>query len=713
MANKNRSLEDNHFQVAVVVLDSYSDNFGPFSTIGPECLLPVMGGKTLLDYNIEYLVDNNINEIYLFCTNHHNQIKDYLTTRKWKNVDIHFLYNIKCQSLGDVIRDIDTKGLITSNFILVTATGIISNVCLKPLTIKFNNNNDKNKIMTAVCCDVEKDLNISYFTNNCGNVNVLFNNNNRIVYYNKLTSRGKNIEIPAAVLLAGLADKANLSNTLQHKFNLLDSQIYLCSSHVLHIFSDNFDFETMYDFICGIVDENIMGNSVYVEIIKRKFGSHMSIIYDLNSYYFEIMRLLCRIDLVLSLTELSLFHRPPDKLNIYIHKDSLKSTLNLNVNRNVYMGSGCEIKDNVNLINCYIGSNVKIGKNVYISNSIVLNNTIICDNNNLNAVMIGLNVKVGLNCNICENVVFSNNCMVKNFSQIVTPEIFFSDIKENEETNLNIENLLIKGFQIDRYKPYKFQAVQSTDDSDSVFSDDDNVCSTSSKFLAGGDNICFVNPATTHYVDFKLTGTTNSFSSTDDQQSTSEDYDDNTDLINFLNGIIDVLTHGLKNDIIADDIILEINGCKHAYFIEIEDFCLYLAKAIFRIPIILTDNPKFNYLDDVKVYSKRLLPVIENYFTKTSQSQMLFLDSLLNFVLTEKLEVNGKGVNLVDNIFVKMLHYFFNELAFLHEEIIIKWFTRQKDILISRNDENAIQTKQALHKLDNFILWLQEDNNDE
>jgi translation initiation factor eIF-2B subunit epsilon len=94
---------------ALVLLDSYSNKLEPFRSTRAECLIPFVGGKTLLDNNIEYLIENQVEEIYLFCTRHHKQIKEHIEERKWRQnhgVEIHFLYNFKCQSLGDAMREI-------------------------------------------------------------------------------------------------------------------------------------------------------------------------------------------------------------------------------------------------------------------------------------------------------------------------------------------------------------------------------------------------------------------------------------------------------------------------------------------------------------------------------------------------------------------------------------------------------------------------------
>lgn len=56
--------------------------------------------------------------------------------------------------------------------------------------------------------------------------------------------------------------------------NLKDTHIAICSSSVLPLFSDNFDFQTKDDFVRGLLmNEEIMGSTVYCQILKgSQFG---------------------------------------------------------------------------------------------------------------------------------------------------------------------------------------------------------------------------------------------------------------------------------------------------------------------------------------------------------------------------------------------------------------------------------------------------------
>lgn len=467
MANKNNNLQQQEKLIAVLLLDSYSVNFAPLNSKRAECLLPLFGNKTLLDNNIEYLIENNVEEIFLFCTNHHLQIKDHIDKSKWKKrVEIHFLYNFKCASIGDAMREIECKNLISSNFILITANTILGNVKLNEYLElhKQVSKMDKNAVITMLCQQRLSDLSYEFNKTdasslmNQSNMLIIHNNSNRILYYDVLDSnkKVKCLRLPSALFanayhqskqLTGYTPRPDVINTskaglqsqdasktidsiqhlkkIQHRNDLIETQIYLCSPYVLHMFTDNFDYETMSDFIRGILnEEEVAGYTAYIDIIDKKPGNYLATINNLNSYYFQTLNLIKRIELILDATERSNYNRVSDKCNSYVSTKSVCLGKNVLIDRNVLIDANCKIGDNCELINCLISSNCVIGNNVKLSNCILWPNTRIGNDSVLNACFLGYNVKIGDQCNLCENCMFSNHCHVKDNTNLTKRGVF-------------------------------------------------------------------------------------------------------------------------------------------------------------------------------------------------------------------------------------------------------------------------------------------------
>ena len=67
---------------AVVLVDSYETRYLPFSLERPRCLLP-LANTPLIEYTLELLANAGVEEVFLYCGNHTDQVEAYL---KYVNV---------------------------------------------------------------------------------------------------------------------------------------------------------------------------------------------------------------------------------------------------------------------------------------------------------------------------------------------------------------------------------------------------------------------------------------------------------------------------------------------------------------------------------------------------------------------------------------------------------------------------------------------------
>jgi len=184
----------------------------------------------------------------------------------------------------------------------------------------------------------------------------------------------------------------------------------------------------------------------------------------------------------------------------------------------------------------------------------------------------------------------------------------------------------------------------------------------------------------------------------------------------FFNEASEILIRGFKQNLNMENVILEINSCKHAHAIQIEDLCYYLVKAMFNLPLVLNKTEatgsgypsSFDYLTVIKQQIQKGLGYLcKNYYTKTKQSQKIFLNALLDFFV-EASPVNN--VNLLDTCYVKLVHYLYDDekVGFLSDDLILEWYDSK---LI--DPKVSVKDKAGLKKLENFINWLKEDDDDE
>ena len=187
----------------------------------------------------------------------------------------------------------------------------------------------------------------------------------------------------------------------------------------------------------------------------------------------------------------------------------------------------------------------------------------------------------------------------------------------------------------------------------------------------------------------------------------------------FFTETIEILKRGLKENLNPDNLILEINSCKHANNIQIDDLCYYLAKAVLNLPLVLHNSASvkpvgpFDYLTVIRTQLKRSFAlVLENFYTNTKQSQKILLNAMLDFFLESKAIKLGNEaavvLNLLDVAFVKLMHYMYNELELLSEVLVKEWY--EEKLVKAAAD---VEVMAALKKLEPFIKWLEESDDDD
>ena len=73
-------VQDDRFQ-AIVLTDSFETRFMPLTSILPRCLLP-LANVPLIEYTLEFLANAGVNEVYLMCSSHADQIQEYIEKSK-------------------------------------------------------------------------------------------------------------------------------------------------------------------------------------------------------------------------------------------------------------------------------------------------------------------------------------------------------------------------------------------------------------------------------------------------------------------------------------------------------------------------------------------------------------------------------------------------------------------------------------------------------
>lgn len=218
---------------AIVLADDFDYDLKPATKICPSIMVPVISAP-LFDYMLETLERSKVQQVFVYCSSHIDKIKSYLESVKLqkRNLTITPIINDGCRSLGDALRDLDTKGIIRGDFILLRGTAF-TNVNLKNLMDlhKAKKQKDKNTALTMILKDLGS-VKDSVFKNESSFI--VYNTNTKKLLSHKKFLYEKQIELESEWFTSG---KTSIRSAL------LDTRIYICSQSLLPLFADNFDFQ--------------------------------------------------------------------------------------------------------------------------------------------------------------------------------------------------------------------------------------------------------------------------------------------------------------------------------------------------------------------------------------------------------------------------------------------------------------------------------------
>ncbi|OBA24237.1 nucleotide-diphospho-sugar transferase [Metschnikowia bicuspidata var. bicuspidata NRRL YB-4993] len=264
MPPKNRKqkeiVQDERLQ-AIVLTDSFETRFMPLTLVRPRCLLP-LANVPLIDYTLEFLAKAGVNEVYLMCSSHADQIQQYIEQLRWAHnslFSVTTVMSLELRSVGDAMRDLDNRGIITGDFLLVSGDVVTNIDFLKAMAFhKAKKAADKDHIVTMVLTEASpmhrarSPLDPLVF--------VLDSVSQRCHYYQGIA--------PAEGKRSQITIDPELLDDIEHDFvirnDLIDCCVDICSPHVPQIFQENFDYQTLRgDFVRGVLTSDLLKKTIY------------------------------------------------------------------------------------------------------------------------------------------------------------------------------------------------------------------------------------------------------------------------------------------------------------------------------------------------------------------------------------------------------------------------------------------------------------------
>ena len=445
-SKKLKDLVDERFQ-AIVLTDSFETRFMPLTAVHPRCLLP-LANVPLIEYTLEFLANAGVNEVYLMCSAHADQIQEYIENSKWMGDNSPFsvttIMSIESRSVGDTMRDLDNRGLIAGDFLLVSGDVVTNMDFSKALQFhKQKKAQDKDHIATMVLNQASplhrtrSQIDPAAF--------VLDKETNRCIFYQSIPPvSGKKtcISIDPELL-------EDFQGELQVRNDLIDCHVDICSPHVPQIFQENFDYQYLRsDFLKGVLTSDLLKKTIYAYISKdsseyaarvESWSTYDAISQDIlarwcyplvpdsnlvegNSYSYELNNIYKEDKIILA--------------------QSCKIGTSTSIGRNSSVGEGTQIKNSV------IGRNCTIGRNVVIENSYIWDNAVIKDNSVLNRSIVAADAQIGNNVTLSPGSVIGFNVIIgddkvipHNVKIVETPIVTENEFGDfDDESNSEDEN---------------------------------------------------------------------------------------------------------------------------------------------------------------------------------------------------------------------------------------------------------------------------------
>ncbi|KAK0459629.1 nucleotide-diphospho-sugar transferase [Desarmillaria tabescens] len=364
--------EDDVLQ-AVVLADSFNKRFKPLTTRKPRCLLPVCNAP-LLDWTFESLALAGVQEIFVMCRSHAEQVKAAIAESRWSKPGsglkiVPIMTAKETYSPGDAMRDVYTRGLVTSDFVLVMGD-LVSNIRIDEVVRvhKERRKSNKDAIMTMVV----KESGVKHRTRSKGesSVFVLDTETSECLHYEPVTGYPptKKAHIPREIFAQ--------HSEVEIRNDLIDCSIDVCSVEVPSLFQDNFDYlDLRRDFVHGILTSDLLMKNIYCYIAKEGYAARVK---DTRSYDSVSKDILSR----------WAFPLVPDdnhpgghayehiRGNKYIAKGSTVTLARTSkVGNNTLIGSRTQILDDVQIKSSVIGRDCIIGAGSIIADSYIFDGT--------------------------------------------------------------------------------------------------------------------------------------------------------------------------------------------------------------------------------------------------------------------------------------------------------------------------------------------------
>lgn len=298
-------------------------------------------------------------------------------------------------SVGDVMRDLDSKHVITGDFIVVSGD-VISNLPIEGALAahRTRRESDKNAIMTMILREAGRNHRTK--SSSVSPVFVVDPTKDRCLHYEEIDNHaggsGGRLNIETEIMTSHAE--------LDIRQDLIDCTIDICTAEVLSLWSDSFDYQApRTQFLYGVLkDYELNGKTIHTYIIRENYAARVR---NLKAYDAVSKDITSRWTYPLCPdTNLLPGHTYELRKGYMYQEQGVTLARSCEVGRRTVVGRGTSIGDRTTVKNTVLGRDCKIGKNVTLDRAYIWDGAVIGDGTRVCHAIVADGAEVGRDCTI-------------------------------------------------------------------------------------------------------------------------------------------------------------------------------------------------------------------------------------------------------------------------------------------------------------------------
>jgi translation initiation factor eIF-2B subunit epsilon len=336
-----------------------------------------------------------VEEVFVYCGAHRDQVEDYISRSKWVSQSSPFakleLVQSTSNSIGDAMRDLDSRSLLVGDFLLVYGD-VVSNLPLESALAahRARRAKDKNAIMTMVL----RAAGTTHRTKaqEINPVFVIDPSKDRCLHFEQMPNRDQTHFVSID------ADLLSSNQELEIRQDLIDAGIDICTPEVLALWSDNFDFQApRKGFLHSVLkDYELNGKTIHTHIVTDHYAARVRNLHAYDAVSKDITSRwaypLCPDSNLLQGQSFRL-----QKGNIY-KEEGVILARDCIIKSKTVIGRGTSVGDGSVISNSIIGRNCTIGRGVTIDGAYIWDHASIGDGCTVKKAIIANEVSLGRKC---------------------------------------------------------------------------------------------------------------------------------------------------------------------------------------------------------------------------------------------------------------------------------------------------------------------------